>query len=442
MFAQDQMVFFTFVMYDKRPQFLKALGPHLNHADTLDVQAMMLRSDVANALRSARPLDTVRDASMWDIGETHILFPTSFDWKLGEWLQYSMPQYSRRVSANRRLNPDLAWQPSLKQTLYSVTKASIDGYKKRATELQRETERKIGSLFGGWLSVLDANVLPRFLVSMVLVIAAWIRQRGATAEWWGQEGFPSVGVVQRWGPFHINVPKNANNAVKWMGSQLGVVLTMVASCWLRYGMAFRSKTILSSDDMGPQQAEKYIKALEKEMKTNFIPNVLRKRWDDENVRRYIHPPEVIGFYKNSQFEPEAKQYSLSTVARYFIQTITGDRTATPVNLMSFAFGAVGLKKSVSISYVLEAQAAHDQMITEHVRNQIFLGAIDRGMNPDLTDDPWSMLADELPLERMTLLPRIMGGGMPQLEVNVVEMSTVSDELSATKREVRRLMMTL
>jgi hypothetical protein len=26
--------------------------------------------------------------------------------------------------------------------------------------------------------------------------------------------------------------------------------------------------------------------------------------------------------------------------------------------------------------------------------------------------------------------------MPQLEVNVVEMSTVSDELSATKREVR------
>ena len=43
-FAQEQKVFFTFVMYDRKPRFLRALGTHLPHWMAVNVQAMIVRS--------------------------------------------------------------------------------------------------------------------------------------------------------------------------------------------------------------------------------------------------------------------------------------------------------------------------------------------------------------------------------------------------------------
>ena len=43
-FAQEQKVFFTFVMYDRKPQYLHALGTHLPQWMAVNVQSMIVRS--------------------------------------------------------------------------------------------------------------------------------------------------------------------------------------------------------------------------------------------------------------------------------------------------------------------------------------------------------------------------------------------------------------
>ena len=45
--------------------------------------------------------------------------------------------------------------------------------------------------------------VPRFLVCVTLLTAAWVVRRGASAEWWGPHGPPSVGLLSRWGPFRL-----------------------------------------------------------------------------------------------------------------------------------------------------------------------------------------------------------------------------------------------
>ena len=442
-FAQDQKVFFTFVMYDQHPQFMRALGPHLSHWDALSVQTMSIRAGKGKVaaltpgqrMLLARPLDQIRDANTWENGEIAILFPTSFDWSLTEWLQYSMPEHSRRVTANPALNPDKAWKPSVKNAIYAKVQAAIQNYKRKQADAVLKTDKHLELKFDNWLAN-RATFLPRFFVCTTLIISAWMRQRGATTDWWGDQGIATIGLVQHWGPFHISVPRNAGNATRWIGSQLGVVLTMVASVWLRYGGALRSTWGLSSDNMGPDRAEHYIQSLEASIQKDFIPTQLHKRWEDPQVKKYIHPPEI----KHDPFnQPPDHHYSLSTIGRYFMEVVTANRTGTPVNLMKISFGGGNVKEE-TIAYVLDAQEALDSIVevSDGIKTLINT-AIQYRMDPAMVNEPWQLRAEELPLDRMTLLPQHMALETP--EVLVAEpLIPVNDELAASRREVRRWMM--
>lgn len=89
-------------------------GPRLSQWDVLTVQSMLLRASageghisVAHSMQKMRSLDALREARMWDNGETCILFPHSFDWSLRMWLTNSTPSHSRRIQPNMALTPTL-----------------------------------------------------------------------------------------------------------------------------------------------------------------------------------------------------------------------------------------------------------------------------------------------------------------------------------------------
>ena len=118
-FAQDQRVFFTFVMYDRQPQFLRALGTHLSQWDAVAVRSGLERRALGVTKTPGEnrllllPVDDVRMASQWHHGDVGVLFPTSVMWTLQTWLQASGPLARRqRVLASVALRPTPDGVPS------------------------------------------------------------------------------------------------------------------------------------------------------------------------------------------------------------------------------------------------------------------------------------------------------------------------------------------
>lgn len=81
-YRMDQLVFFTFVMYDRRPQYLRILGPALTVAQAQACQrhaalaapdapapALAFRATQSVCSVAGKPPDALRDAGRWAAGD-------------------------------------------------------------------------------------------------------------------------------------------------------------------------------------------------------------------------------------------------------------------------------------------------------------------------------------------------------------------------------------
>ena len=131
-FALDQSVFFTFVMYDRKPHFLRALGTHLSQWDAVSVKTgleqrsgnVTLTSGEAHQL--LRTVDDIRTASAWHNGDVCVLFPTTVSWSLHDWLLASQRGSRRRLSASPALNPDIEWHAKTTSAITAMMRAVVD----------------------------------------------------------------------------------------------------------------------------------------------------------------------------------------------------------------------------------------------------------------------------------------------------------------------------
>ena len=233
---------------------------------------------------------------MWENGDVNILFPTNIDWSLAEWLRYSTSAHSRRVAANRMLNPDTAWKPMGKTgAIYTLTQRAVREYNSRMAKTQLQTENRLREKFGRWLHG-ATTFLPRFLVCALLLVAAWSKRTGATATWWSTNGIPTSRLMYHWGPFHVDVPKKASAVDRWIGDQLALMVTIIASVWFRYGCILQDNILLSVEHMDGEKAEKTILSLESEMR-DHLTKTLIPMWTEQSIKQSLFPPDI----KNNVF---------------------------------------------------------------------------------------------------------------------------------------------
>ena len=103
--------------------------------------------------------------------------------------------------------------------------------------------------------------------------------------------------MYHWGPFHVDVPKKASAVDRWIGDQLALMITMIASAWLRYGGMLQDKILLSVEHMDAEKAEKMMLSLESEMKNQMIAKTLMPMWMEQSIQHLIFPPDI----KNNVF---------------------------------------------------------------------------------------------------------------------------------------------
>ena len=102
--------------------------------------------------------------------------------------------------------------------------------------------------------------------------------------------------MYHWGPFHVDVPKKASAVDRWIGDQLALMITMIATVWLRYGGMLQDRIMLSVEHMDSEKAEKMMLSLESGM-NQMIAKTLMPMWMEQSIQHLMFPPEI----KNNVF---------------------------------------------------------------------------------------------------------------------------------------------
>ena len=248
LYPLDQLVFFTFVMYEMKPLYLRALGPTLSHHDAVSAQEA---AAIAVRVREATPtgsqllggggvpsMESLRDASTWLPGEMRALFPRQIHWSPVLFVQGA--RTTRRIRAGLvGITTQLskggmaisfgAVRDALRLAQQAGQNAANEARRERTSALQPEVTR--------WLA---SNLLDRkpecTLTYLLFVVAQWVRITKVDVDWWAQGSHTMRHLLTGWGPFLCVEPAQSEvPAVHLCYAMLRVGITIIASVWLRMG---------------------------------------------------------------------------------------------------------------------------------------------------------------------------------------------------------------
>jgi hypothetical protein len=92
-----------------------------------------------------------------------------------------------------------------------------------------------------WIVERRVEGMNRFLVGACYVVHNWVNQTNNPNEWWttSQRMVPVHNPPLAWGPFRIQaLPRDSNAGTKWIHGLLRVLLSVIASVWMRIGERF------------------------------------------------------------------------------------------------------------------------------------------------------------------------------------------------------------
>ena len=411
LFSLNQKVFFTFVMYDKQPKFMRAIGPLLSHWDAVNIKGMLEKRKGAPPFTpgeqrlSDQSLDVIRDASLWQGGDVCALFPVGFNWNPQTWLMSSSAQKKRRLAPNPSLSPDATWSVKNRDSILDAVQKASNLQRAQRAQIQKEMDDHLPRFFE---KILDdkETFLPRFLLMCTLVTAAWIRRNKAETNWWGDEGpvTDRTGLLHHWGPFHVETPNNAGYGPLWVSAQLRMVLTMIASTWLRFGGIFQYQGMAFPDLVDTKQVEKFVTSLIGTVRT-FMDDTIIPRWNQVSVKQQLYPEDSKAFTTNLFDTTKLKNFrttlSMETFARYFLVGLVGQWDKVPTTALMVPFGA---KDSVKNGYVLNASEAYTGILALSDAMNTTVKAIENSMS--IADEVWTLHDELVTLEPFTLLPEL------------------------------------
>lgn len=279
-FAEGARIFFTFVFYDERPMYTRAIGPVL----PAEYRARLRRVDGGDG--KPHPGD---DPDRWPPGTVRALFPVHFRWnpdRFGAGL-------SRRDHAMRNTpSPFVVPDPGFHGGAGTVARNLRDRRSGTADRIARDTAAARGALRHSHVHWLRSSrrFLGRSLVCACFVLRAWADRTGrppfATA-WWVDEPTAVRGRPYTvWGPFRL-VPAAGGGSdprPSWVHGMVRVLLTVLASVWIRIGGQFGAVALRG---LSAPEGAAHLNALGDAVRT-MIDGELRPRW--EAWRDHILPP--------------------------------------------------------------------------------------------------------------------------------------------------------
>lgn len=297
LFPAERPVFVVFVAFGQKPLYARALtcGPRLPHWDAQEVHGHCLLEARARDpgrlldLDAVPPLDRVAEAGAWQPGEMRALFPTDCVWS-----PYEM---YRAAQVRRRFQPC----PCVLDPLLATPRAAHAP--KRARVRRPVADRAlVEEQFRIWMRESPVRFargrvphLGWFLVGAQFVVALWAqRQLAGTAGsgrprpggplWFssGDDGAAAAGrrrgLPWVWGPFRVAEPEQPEDATEaWAACWLRLLLTFVASTWLRVGAVFAWDVV--SPDADPREAAPWLEALLRDV-TAHARQVVAVRFGD------------------------------------------------------------------------------------------------------------------------------------------------------------------
>ena len=173
--------------------------------------------------------------------------------------------------------------------------------------------------------------LGTFLTGCLFLVAKWYRDSGVLEEEKRQDR-----PVSRWGPFRVHPLGNGtrDEMVRWMHAMLRVMVTLVASTWLRFA------DTMSSINHGREEVVVLPEALRR-LRGNvvsFLEGLLALRWEADVVRTLLWPRDTrLGFVS------QPAKITMATFARYVDQVVGGGEGRESSWLESMTEWMVGSK---------------------------------------------------------------------------------------------------
>ena len=296
MYPLDQPVFFTFLMYESKPLYPRAIGRTLPHRDAVSVQeaAALVPPAAGGAPATASAtldkvpsLELLRDPNLWKSGEMRPLFPSHVHW--------SPDIFVYEARATRRIRPGilgvtvrgpsamysmsfLTLQRMLKDAKKSAHDAFVGTGKARMDKLKPECTT--------WRdSNVRANKPYHTLVYLLFVVAQWSGGDGGV-DWWADDPHQHDTMrhmLTAWGPFQCVAPERKDTPLAhWNHAMLRAGVTILASVWLRLG-DIRFQLELR------ERGTSFLDVLAKRVEA-FAVDTLMPRWQTTEVETALFPP--------------------------------------------------------------------------------------------------------------------------------------------------------
>jgi hypothetical protein len=249
MYPLDQPVFFTFLMYESKPLYPRAIGRSLPHRDAVAVQEaaaalagqVLVGGSVSDTLDGVPSLELLRNPNLWNSGEMRALFPSQVPW--------SPIMFVLGARAMRRIQPGIvgvtARVPSASfvmsfQTLQRALLETKKSAHEAVVQARMATTEKLVPECTHWL---NHNVQPNkphhTLVYLLFVVARWSQTTNSGVDWWADiphQCHAMRHMLTEWGPFKCIAPeRNALPLLYWNYAMLRAGVTILASVWLRLG---------------------------------------------------------------------------------------------------------------------------------------------------------------------------------------------------------------
>jgi hypothetical protein len=294
MYPIDQAVFFTFVMYESKPLYVRALGSALSHRDAVSVQdaaAWAVRARESpnghQLLVGVPSLEYIRDASLWTPGEMRPLFPSQYNW--------SPTMFVNGACVTRRIRPGMLalsarFSKSVVYVSFNTLRDSLRSAQRAVDVATREARtRRTIALTPEIKNWIQHNIQVRkpyhILVYLIFVVAQWVHSADVEVDWWTHGNKTMRHMLTEWGPFQCIAPvKSAFPIFHWGYAMMRVAVTVLASVWLRMGdIEFHNEL--------HQRGVSFLEALCVAVE-NFVKGTLAVRWNTPQMMAALFPPKM------------------------------------------------------------------------------------------------------------------------------------------------------